>query len=64
MCGDIVRPRALWTDKDGEKHVGLGGLHKLLAQDPTLRWALVCGVKDWERNHMCSELWGPSRPYL
>ena len=34
MCVDDARSiRVMWSDKDGEKSLGLGGLHKLLAQD-------------------------------
>ena len=64
VCGDDVRPiRVVWSDKDGERSVGLGGLHKLLAQDATLGLAVLRGLKEWEHSRMCSELWGPSRPY-
>ena len=64
VCGDHVRPvRVVWSDKDGERSVGLGGLHKLLAQDPTLGLAVLRGLKEWEHGRQCSELWGPSKPY-
>ena len=53
----------LWSNKDGERSVGLQGLHKLLAQDPALGLAVLRGLKEWEHNHQCTELWGPSRPY-
>ena len=43
--------------------MGLGGLHKVLVQDPALGLAVLRGVKEWEHGRMCSELWGPSRPY-
>ena len=59
VCGDYVHPvHVVWSDKDGERSVGLGGLHKLLAQHPALR-----GLKEWEHGRYCSELWGPSRLY-
>ena len=64
MCGEDVRPiRVVWSDRDGERSVGLGGLHKFLAQDPTLGLAVLRGLKEWEHGRMCSELWGPSRHY-
>ena len=64
ICGDDVRPiRVVWSDKDGERSLGLEALHKLLAQDPGLGLAVLRGVKEWEHGCQCSELWGPSRPY-
>ena len=64
VCGDDVRPvRVVWSDKDGERSVGLGGLHKLLAQDPALGRGMLRGLKEWEHGRQGSELWGPSRPY-
>ena len=62
MCGDDVRPICvMWNDKGGEKSVGLGSLHKLLAQDPALGLVVRRGLKDLEHSRMCSELWGPSK---
>ena len=64
MCGHDVRPiPVMWSNKDGERGVGFGGLHELLAQDPVLGFPVLCGFKKWEHGRMCSELWGPSRPY-
>ena len=57
---DDVRPlRVVWREKDGERSVGLGGLHKVLAQDPALGLAVLRGLKEWEHGRQCSELWGP-----
>ena len=64
MCGDHVRPiRVVWSDKDRERSMGLGGLHKLLAQDPAFGLAVLYALKEWEHGRVCSKLWGPSRPY-
>ena len=64
VCGDDVRPvRVVWSDKDGEWSVGLGGLHKLLAHDPAVVRDVLRGLKEWEHARRCAELWGPSRPY-
>ena len=64
VCGDDVCPvRVVWSDKDGERSLGLIGLHKVLAQDPTLRLALVRGLKEGEHGRQCPELWDPCRPY-
>ena len=64
VCGDDVRPiRVVWRDKDGERSVGLGGLHKLLAHDPALGLAMLRGLKEWEHGRQCAEVWGPWRPY-
>ena len=64
VCKDDVRPvRVVWSDKNGERSVGLGGLNKLLAQDPALGLAVLRGLKEWEHGRQCLELWGPSRPY-
>ena len=41
----------------------MGGLNKLLAQDPTLGLAVLRGLKEWEHGRQCLELWGPPRPY-
>ena len=63
MYGDDVRPvRVVWSVKDGERSVGLGGLHTLLAQDPALGLAVLRGLKEWEHGRQCSKL-GPLRPY-
>ena len=43
--------------------MGLGGLHKLLPQDPALGLAVLRGLKEWEHSRQCSQRWGPSRPY-
>ena len=37
----MFAPSVVWIDKDGERSVGLGGLHKLLTQDPTLGFAVL-----------------------
>ena len=59
-----MRPvRVVWSDKDGERSVGLGGLHKLLVHDPALGLAVLRGLKEWEHGSQCAELWGPLRPY-
>ena len=51
------------SDKGRERSVGLGGLHKHLAQDAALGLAVLRGLKEREPGRQCSELWGPSRPY-
>ena len=43
--------------------MGFGGLHELLAQDPTFGLVVLRGLKEWEHGRQCSELWAPSRPY-
>ena len=55
--------RVVWSDTHGERSLGLGGLHKLLAHDPGLGLAMLRGLKEWEHGRLCGELWGPSRPY-
>ena len=55
--------RVIWSDKDGEWSVGLGGLHKVFAHDPVLGLAVLRGLKEWEHGRHCAELWGQSRPY-
>ena len=61
---DDVRPiRILWSDRDGEDSVGLGGVHKILARDPALGLALLRGLQDWEQGRVVSTTWGPARPY-
>ena len=53
MCRDNVHPiRVVWTDKNGEKNVGSGGLRKLLAQDPALGLAVLRGLTDWDLTHV------------
>ena len=64
MCGDDVRPlRVMWGEKDGERSVGWGGLHTVLAGDLALRLTVLRGLKEWEHGCTCSDLWGPSQPY-
>ena len=64
VCGDDVRPvRVVWSDKHGERSVGLGELHKLLAQHAALGLAVLRRLKEYKHGRQCSELWGPSRPY-
>ena len=64
MCGDDVCPiRVVRSDNNGKKSVGLGSLHKVLAQDPALGLAGLRGLKEWEHGRMCSKLWSPWRPY-
>ena len=59
-----MRPiRVVRSDKNGERSVGLGGLHKLLAHDPALELAVPRGLKGRKHSRLCAELWGPSRPY-
>ena len=61
---DDVRPiRILWSDRDGDNSVGLGGVHKILARDPALGLALLRGLPDWEQGCVVSTTWGPARPY-
>ena len=55
-----MRPvRVIWSDKDGERSVGLGGLHKLLAQDPTLRLVVVRGLEELEHCNKTGAGCGP-----
>ena len=64
VCGDDVHiVRVMWSDKDGERSVGSGGLHKLLAHYPALGMAVLHVLKEWKHGRQCAELWGPSRPY-
>ena len=55
--------RILWSDRDGENSVGLGGVHKILARDPALGLALLRGLQGWEQGRVVSTTWGPARPY-
>ena len=61
--GDARSVRVVWSDKDGDRSVWLGGLHKFLAQDPALALAVLRRLKEWEHGCQGSELWGPLRPY-
>ena len=63
VCGDDVHPvRVVRSDEDGERSLGFGGLHKLLAQDRALVLALFRGLKEWEHGRQCSELRAPRGP--
>ena len=35
----------------------LGHLHRLLAADPPLGWAILRGLRDWEQGRVCLEVW-------
>ena len=64
VYGDNVHPiYVVWSHKDGERSLGFGTLHQLLAQDPVLGLTVLRGLKEWEHGRMCCELWGSSRPY-
>ena len=55
MCGNDVRPICVvWSDKDGENIVGLGGLHRLLALNPALGLDVLRGLKEWEHGPCAS----------
>ena len=40
--------RVAWSDKDGERSVGLGELHRVTAHDPALGLAVLRVLKEWE----------------
>ena len=45
-----MRPvRLSWRDRDAAHEVALGHLHRLVAADPPLGWAILRGLRDWER---------------
>ena len=63
VCGNDVHPVCVvCSDEDGERSVGLGMLHKLLAQDPALALTVLRSLKEWEHGRQCLELLNPQGP--
>ena len=55
--------RVAWRDAEGSQEVPLGALHRIVARDPPLRLALLCGLHDWEIARVVSGIWVSPRHF-
>ena len=59
-----ARPiRVAWRDAEGSPEVPLWALHRIMARDPSVGLALLCGLHDWETPRVVSGVWVPSRHF-
>ena len=52
-----------WRDAEGSREVPLGALHRIVARDPPLGLALLCGHHNWETARVVSRIWVSSRRF-